>query len=90
MGPAAGRRKTHQRDQPIAAHRDFPTPALILSGHVHSPNAYSAYWPQPKPTTLVLVPGVVDSEVPAHWIIDTATAQAFHSNAETVVDIPQK
>lgn len=62
-----------------------PLPKLILSGHVHQPIQYASWWPPVSPKTLVLVPGCDEQNpIPSHWIIDTVSGQAVHSNGGTV------
>lgn len=59
-------------------------PALMLCGHIHHPARLWCHWPPYDPTTLVLVPGCDEqSEVPAHWIIDTIRKSATHSSGIT-------
>ena len=55
-------------------------PTLLLCGHVHAPAKLSCKWPPLYPTCTVLVPGCDEqSEVPAHWIINTDHGVAIHS-----------
>jgi len=67
-------------------------PALFLGGHIHSGSRRADTWPAIKPTTLVLVPGVEEqSEIPAHWVLDTVSTVATHSNGGTVTwDLSEK
>jgi hypothetical protein len=56
----------------------------MLCGHIHHPAKLCCHWPPFDPTTLVLVPGCDEqSEVPAHWIIDTVRKSATHSSRVT-------
>lgn len=59
----------------------YNPPRLVLSGHIHAPLRHACKWPPMNPTTLVLVPGCDEqSEVPAHWIIDTQSEVLMHSS----------
>jgi Icc-related predicted phosphoesterase len=65
---------------------EYP-PALLLCGHVHAPREFSCSWPPVEPTTVVLVPGCDEqSDIPAHWVVDTTSATiATHSSGAVAV-----
>lgn len=67
-----------------AAVQEFP-PSLVLSGHVHKPRRFACVWPPVDPTSLILVPGCnEESDIPSHWVIDTETRTAAHSDGGSV------
>jgi Icc-related predicted phosphoesterase len=60
-------------------------PHLMLCGHVHLPSKKACTWPPLDSSTTILVPGCDEqSEVPAHWVIDTSRGTALHSSGEVV------
>lgn len=60
----------------------FPA-TWLLCGHVHVPRRYWCHWPTPDAPTTILVPGVDEqSDVPAHWVVDTSRGIAMHSGGE--------
>jgi Icc-related predicted phosphoesterase len=64
-------------------------PRLLLCGHVHQPRWLWCRWPSGSETTLVLVPGCDEqTEIPAHWVIDTDEQLATHSSGQRVSSPP--
>lgn len=58
-------------------------PALLLCGHIHAPRKFFCAWPPLDQTSVVLVPGCDEqSEIPAHWVVDTSTKIATHSGGD--------
>jgi Icc-related predicted phosphoesterase len=61
---------------------DHP-PALLLCGHIHTPRKFHCAWPPLDRTTMILIPGCDEqSEIPAHWVVDTSTKIATHSGGD--------
>ena len=70
--------------------RGRTTPTWLLCGHVHQPQRLWCRWPAPDGPTLVLVPGTNEqSDVPAHWAVDTVHCSVAHSSGEQITIYPQ-